>query len=363
MMRTGFLIGAWLVAGGVTAQAAEPAEIDRWLDAVVMVVAGPAYCSGVLIDDAGTVATAYHCVANVLRPQIRTRSGERFRGRTVATSARDDLAVLSVPELAGRVALPVRVEPARVGQTVWAMGHPFAPSAEGAALFEGLLQWSVTRGIVSQVGNRLIQVDAAINPGNSGGPIVDDSGEIVGIASRKLRAENIGFISPAEKLLALLEAPKGPQLIGGMWGGHLTGLQVAQAGQVSTLGALGVVELRDRLIGRVGVHQAIGAADQALALRRAHWLAQEATVSVRGRVGTGKYSVSAEIGGGAVVVATIEEDDQEDLLPTAFRPAPAVVLRLGFRGLGLRWLSVSDEQQRSLFLAMDFEFPGLIRMF
>ena len=62
--------------------------VDSWLDSVVLLVSGPAYCSGVLIDDVGTVATAYHCVANGLQPQVRTRSGERFVGRSTATSAR-----------------------------------------------------------------------------------------------------------------------------------------------------------------------------------------------------------------------------------------------------------------------------------
>ena len=42
----------------------EPAyPVDEWLDSVVLLLTGPAWCSGVLIDDQGTVATAYHCVS------------------------------------------------------------------------------------------------------------------------------------------------------------------------------------------------------------------------------------------------------------------------------------------------------------
>ena len=44
----------------------------------------------------------------------------------------------------------------------------------------------------------MIQVDAPLNPGNSGGPIVNTSGEIVGVASRKLRGDNLSFIGTCD---------------------------------------------------------------------------------------------------------------------------------------------------------------------
>ena len=50
------------------------------------------------------------------------------------------------------------------------------------------LEFSFTKGIISSTNRslpflsaRLIQTDAAINPGNSGGPLINGSGEVIGI--------------------------------------------------------------------------------------------------------------------------------------------------------------------------------------
>lgn len=64
---------------------------------------------------------------------------------------------------------------------------------------------SITAGVVSRVEMTMyaqaeqellsIQIDAAINPGNSGGPVVNDDGEVVGVAFQSLEGddvENIG---------------------------------------------------------------------------------------------------------------------------------------------------------------------------
>ncbi|OPY82051.1 MAG: putative periplasmic serine endoprotease DegP-like precursor [Syntrophorhabdus sp. PtaU1.Bin153] len=66
-----------------------------------------------------------------------------------------------------------------------------------------LLESSFTKGIVSSTGRSfpflqasLIQTDAAINPGNSGGPLINHSGEVIGINSLKFsggKIEGIGF--------------------------------------------------------------------------------------------------------------------------------------------------------------------------
>jgi serine protease Do len=79
-----------------------------------------------------------------------------------------------------------------------------------------LLDHTVTVGVVSAKGRSIgltrdssfenfIQTDAAINRGNSGGPLVNLSGEVVGIATAmNWGAENIGFAVPVSTLKSVL---------------------------------------------------------------------------------------------------------------------------------------------------------------
>ena len=105
-------------------------------------------------------------------------------------------------------AAPRRRSGVEVGDTVYAIGSPF-----------GLSQ-TFTSGIVSAIGRDIqapdgatiadvIQTDAAINPGNSGGPLLNASGEVVGvnsqIASQGGGNDGIGFSIPAATVQSMLE--------------------------------------------------------------------------------------------------------------------------------------------------------------
>src|SRR5205814_5907304 len=85
-----------------------------------------------------------------------------------------------------------------VGDWVLAIGSPFG------------LEESVTAGIVSAKGRNIvprqqfqsfIQTDAAINPGNSGGPLVNMSGEVIGINTaiftQSYGYQGVGFAMPS----------------------------------------------------------------------------------------------------------------------------------------------------------------------
>ena len=95
---------------------------------------------------------------------------------------------------------------ARAGQEVIALGTPLG------------LQNTVTRGIVSAVrevgGLTLVQTDAAINPGNSGGPLLDRSGEVIGITTMGMRssdAQGLSFAVAIEHAQALLAGKRSTQ--------------------------------------------------------------------------------------------------------------------------------------------------------
>src|SRR5439155_25815629 len=64
---------------------------------------------------------------------------------------------------------------------------------------------TVTTGVVSRVGPRWVQTDAAANPGNSGGPAIDRNGHVVGVMLAIVRGgQNIGFAVRIERACARL---------------------------------------------------------------------------------------------------------------------------------------------------------------
>lgn len=380
------LLSALLLAPGV-ARAADPDAVDTWLDSVVLLVTGNAFCSGVVIDEAGTVATAYHCVASGLRTQVTVRpdpdaadDAEPVRGvgRTVAAAPKDDLALVLVPELAGKVPpMTIREDRPRPGEAAFGLGHPFAPAADQTEAMEGMLLWSVTEGIVSAVGPKLIQTDAALNPGNSGGPVVDEDGRIIGITSRKLQADNIAFAASSESLLALRDDPTAPRLLGGdfalglswLGGSLIYGYESRSFAVDSALELLGRLSLRDRVVLTVGAGISSAGRQRALEQGAAFAPALEGSAALRQRFGRGQWSTTLEVGGGAWVVdgLTSEFDAAQGTWTVFSAPplvGPGLVARVGLGGLGLRTVVVLDDPENPLWLlGLDLEVPGVIATF
>ena len=167
--------------------------------------------SGFVIDPSGLIVTNAHVIesAGSVQVQVRLADGRRFPATIVGRDNRVDLALLKI-EGAGRLTvLPLGdSNRLRVGELVLALGNPFG------------LEQSVSFGIVSRKGAPLtvaapgfdfIQTDAAINPGNSGGPLVNISGEVIGVNSMAARNGSIGFAIPSNlvKMLVPQLASKG----------------------------------------------------------------------------------------------------------------------------------------------------------
>ena len=154
--------------------------------------------SGVIVDPSGIALTNAHVVERGTDIEVVTAEGKKHRAKVVGLDKRTDLAVL---RLQGGGPYPSAVlgdsDKVRVGDWVLAIGSPFG------------LQQTVTAGIISAKGRSIgqgpfddfLQTDAAINPGNSGGPLVNMSGEIVGINSAILSRSGgnvgIGFSIPS----------------------------------------------------------------------------------------------------------------------------------------------------------------------
>lgn len=126
---------------------------------------------------------------------------------TVKIVARDedrDLALLEVPESAN---LPVLLslgnsDNLRVGDPLYVVGFPLATSQSGApSESDGV--FSAWRTVSS---TRFIQTSAAINPGNSGGPVMDQHGQVVGVAVVELGgAQGMNYAIPSSLVRSEVE--------------------------------------------------------------------------------------------------------------------------------------------------------------
>jgi S1-C subfamily serine protease len=167
--------------------------------------------SAFFVDGSGLLVTNYHVIASEVDPgyegysRMYIRMGDstsvRVPAKVVGWDKAMDLALIRAevtPDYVFSVA--DRVIPG-VGDTVYAIGSP------------GGLEKTVTRGIVSALGRRFLQIgdvmqiDAMVNHGNSGGPVVDEAGRLVGIVFAGVEQyPGLNFAVPAERLAAALPA-------------------------------------------------------------------------------------------------------------------------------------------------------------
>lgn len=169
----------------------------------VTIVLGRGHGSGFFISDDGLILTNRHVVGDAETVNVRLLVGVEVVGRVLARHAARDVALVKV-DLTRTQPLPFRLDPPRVGEEVYAIGAPI----------ETRLAGSVTRGIVSAVRRELrggvelgmIQSDAAIQGGNSGGPLLDASGNVIGIAVEGHGQMNSGlnFFVPIDEALRYL---------------------------------------------------------------------------------------------------------------------------------------------------------------
>ena len=99
----------------------------------------------------------------------------------------------------------------QVGQEAIVVGSPLGdyPGSVTEGVISGLERTITVSAFSDRSGStftHLIQTDAAINPGNSGGPLLDSTGEVVGIVSAESgAAQGIGFAIPVDLALSLLK--------------------------------------------------------------------------------------------------------------------------------------------------------------
>ena len=164
--------------------------------------------SGAIIHPDGYIVTNRHVINNAEELEVKLFDGRQFSAKVIGSDELSDIAVIQidVDEELPFLDSGTRQD-LRVGQWVLAFGSPLSAT----------LSNTVTAGIVSALGrfsqeNRIenfIQTDAAINPGNSGGPLLNLSGELVGINTaiytRTGGYQGIGLAIPVKTVDSVVE--------------------------------------------------------------------------------------------------------------------------------------------------------------
>ena len=155
--------------------------------------------SGVIIDSSGLVLTNAHVVERVDSVMVTLQNGNQLDGKVIGTDEVTDIALVKVKGFSDLESANLgNSEDIQVGDWAIALGTPYG------------LESTVTLGIVSSLHRDinslgfsdkrldLIQTDAAINPGNSGGPLINASGEVIGINTlvRSGPGAGLGFAIP-----------------------------------------------------------------------------------------------------------------------------------------------------------------------
>lgn len=161
--------------------------------------------SGFVIDKGGLIVTNKHVVADTeAKYKVVVNNGGKDEILEVKNIYRDPTTDMAILKVDRTDLVPVNLgdsDKLKVGQLVIAIGTAL-----------GEFRSTVTTGVISGLGrgitagspmesseklDNVIQTDAAINPGNSGGPLLNSSGEVIGVnVAVSQSGQNIGFALP-----------------------------------------------------------------------------------------------------------------------------------------------------------------------
>ncbi len=162
--------------------------------------------TGCIVSSNGLILTGSHVVEDSSSVEVTMYNGQVYKAEIVSKMGKNkDLALLKItPKTQLQTIKFGDSQNIKVGQRVLAIGNPFG--------FSGTL----TQGIISRIDytKNKIQTDAAINPGCSGGPLLNTSGEVIGINQSIYNPDNnisnigIGFAIPINDAKKFIETTK-----------------------------------------------------------------------------------------------------------------------------------------------------------
>ena len=170
----------------------------------VQVIDGVSAGTGCIVSSDGLILTGSHVVENHKDIQVTTYNGQTYKEQFIAEMGKNkDLSLIKInPKTKLQTVSFGDSEAVRVGQKVLSIGNPFGFSN------------TLTQGIISRIDyvkNRF-QTDAAINPGCSGGPLINTTGEVIGISQSIYNPDHnisnigIGFAIPSNEAVKFISS-------------------------------------------------------------------------------------------------------------------------------------------------------------
>ncbi len=162
--------------------------------------------TGCIVSSDGLILTGSHVIEGCNSVEVTMFNGQVYKAEIISKMGKNkDLALLKIsPKHPLQTIKFGDSGKIKVGQKVLAIGNPFG--------FSGTL----TQGIISRIDKTKgrIQTDAAINPGCSGGPLLNSSGEVIGINQSIYNPDNnisnigIGFAIPINDAKQFIQLAK-----------------------------------------------------------------------------------------------------------------------------------------------------------
>ena len=297
--------------------------------------------SGMILDAEGHILTNFHVIGGASKITVKTSMGEEFEGKVVGSDPKTDLAVI-------RIKAPKNVsflmfgdsDRLRVGEWVVAIGNPRGLEQTVTA---GIISAKHRTGVLDPSGYQdYIQTDAAINPGNSGGPLLNLSGEVIGInaaiVSESGGFEGIGFAIPSNMAKTIAEAViKNGKVVRGWLGVSVQELTNSLAKNLNAQGYKGAL-VENVFKGGPAEKAGIKKGDILFSI---DGLLLEGANDFRNRVATTRVGKTIEVG-----LLRKGEKVTAQVLVTAFKPTPQQTAAELRGKLGIEVKEVSNLEAR-----------------
>ncbi|MFL5382743.1 MAG: S1C family serine protease [Longimicrobiaceae bacterium] len=162
--------------------------------------------TGFVVSPDGRFVTNYHVIQEAARLSVKLLDGAEYHDVSlVAADPASDLALMQIPGASGLAALPMGSDlQMEVGDRVFVMGNPLGM---GGTFTDGMVS-----GKRPLEGVAMLQISAPISAGSSGGPVMNERGEVVGVATMMVMGgQNLNMAVPVRYLSPMLAARAEPR--------------------------------------------------------------------------------------------------------------------------------------------------------